>query len=127
MEKTPRETGNSGRCVKQSSKKHAKKRSVFYGRKKEEVVVVPVTPPVEEEEVPAIEEQAPSLEEFPPVEEVESATASVSTIADINNTENVDGEISGYRLIGSAILQCIFNCLACPGCFQLETLSERYT
>ena len=108
MEK--RQTG-SGRCVKQSCKKrYAKKRSGFCGQKKKEDVVVPVAPPVDEEEVPAVEEETPSLEEFPPVEEEEeSATASVSKIVDINNTENVDGEISGYRLIDSAILQCIFN------------------
>ena len=92
MEKRTRESGDSRRCVKQSTKK------LYAPLVKVELVL--------------------------PVEEV-STTASVSKVVNIddNEAENVSDEISGYRLIDTTILQCIFNCLACPECFKLETLS----
>ena len=81
---------------------------------------------MEEEEVPAVEEEAPSLGEFPPVEEEESATTSVSKIVDTNNTENVDGETSGYRL--KDYLTVHFYLLGMPRMFSVrKSLFERYT
>ena len=50
-----------------------------------------------------------------------TTTASSSKIVDIGSESHPD-ILSGYRLMDVNILDGIFNCLACPECYEVETL-----
>ena len=50
-----------------------------------------------------------------------TTTASSSKILDIGSESHPD-ILSGYRLMDVNILDGIFNCLACPECYEVETL-----
>ena len=50
-----------------------------------------------------------------------TTTASSSKILDIGSESHPD-ILSGYRLMDVNILDGIFNCLACPECYEVEAL-----
>ena len=50
-----------------------------------------------------------------------TTTASSSKILDIGSESHPD-ILPGYRLMDVNILDGIFNCLACPECYEFETL-----
>ena len=50
-----------------------------------------------------------------------TTTASSSKILDIGSESHPD-ILSGYRLMDVNILNGIFKCLACPECYEVETL-----
>ena len=121
MEKEAETSGNAARCTKQRSKQRYAKKRRFHGKKKSEVV-----PPVEVQ-VPVVEvpvEYSENEEELVvPVECSVHSTVSVSKVVDIEETATDSSGISGYRLMDTAILNSIFNCLSCPACFTCERLS----
>ena len=88
-------SGDGGRCTKQRSKpRYARKRKRHVKRK-------------------SINDDTDYFEA--------TTTASSSKMLDIGSESHPD-ILSGYRLMDVNILDGIFNCLACPECYEVERL-----
>ena len=112
-----RASGDGGRCTKQRSKQRYTRKRKYHGKRKS----------INDDTVVQVEDQgahsAPELVEdgAAAVYCEATTTASSSKILDIGSEFHPD-ILSGYRLMDVNILDGIFNCLACPECYEVETL-----
>ena len=108
-----RASGDGGRCTKQRSKQCYTRKRKYHGKRKSinnDTVVQ-----VEDQGAHSSINSAPELVEdgAAAVYCEETTTAYSSKILDISSESHPD-ILSGYRLMDVNILDCIFNCLACP-------------
>ena len=116
-----RTSGDGGRCTKQRSKQCYTRKRKYHGKRKS----------INDDTVVQVEDQGAhsSINSAPELVEDGAAavyceattTASFSKILDIGSASHPD-ILSGYRLMDVNILDGIFNCLACPEWYEVETL-----
>ena len=115
--KRVRSEGDAGRCTKQRTKqRYSKKRRSHYEKKTVQSHNIDAQ---QESSIPVAVE---TLQEFD--FETTTTTASTSKIIDIDSvqTESNPDLLTGYRLVDVELLYDIFNSLACPACYGVETL-----
>ena len=116
-----RASGDGGRCTKQRSKQCYTRKRKYHGKRKS----------INDDTVVQVEDQGAHSSINSALELVEDGaaavyceatiTASSSKILDIGS-ESHPNILSCYRLMDVNILDGIFNCLACPECYEVETL-----
>ena len=100
------------------SKQTYGKRRKYHGRGKKEITAaVPVL-----EEVVTLPNEVSVDSDMEMVADI--STISLSKVVDIDteNVEDAAAEITGYRLVDTTMLNCMFSCMACPERLQCETI-----
>ena len=116
-----RASGDGGKCTKQRNKQRYTRKRKYHGKRKS----------INDETVVQVEDQGAHSSINSAPELVEDGAAAVyceaTTTASSSKTLDIGSEshpdlLSGYRLMDVNILDGIFNCLACPECYEVETL-----
>ena len=135
--KRVRGKGDDGRCTKQrSKKKYAGKRKSRKNKSKtnnidvleDSVTNVDVGDSVQlsscSVDFNIRDEEMEEIVEDVPAEAVPEAVSNIKVV-DIEEVNLPDDKVTGYRFVDMPILDCVFNSLACPECFTMNSLQLK--
>ena len=136
--KRVRRKGDAGRCTKQrSKKKYAGKRKSRKNKSKtnnidvleDSVNNVDVGDSVQlsscSVDFNIRNEEMEEIVEDVLAEAVPEAVSNIKVV-DIEEVNLPDDKVTGYRFVDMSILDCVFNSLACPECFTMNSLQTSF-